>query len=853
VSSCAPETEDSVSLFGEFAGNRRTFDEVFSAAGNLRPVWQRFAEASSHLSGAEFSRRWAQAGRLLRQNSLAYPDPRDPEARRHPWALDALPLALTAEEWKAVSAGLEQRAMLLDMVLQDLYGPQRLLRDGLLPPEVVFRHPGFLLPYHRATVDAGRMLHLYAADLARSPDGQWWVLADRTEAPSGIGFALENRIALSRMLPDVIHQCRVERLAPFFVAMKRHIASLAPQQDEPPRIVLLSQAAGSANYFEDAFMARYLGYTLAEAGDLDVRDDRVYLKTLAGLLPVDVLWRRPNSDHCDPLELSNTSPIGVAGLLQAVRSGNVTIVNGLGSGLVESPVFMAFMPQLATSLLGEPLAMPGVATWWCGDPKSRRHVIKHIERLEIKHAYRRRGFGEAESLHISNMTIAERIALVESDPANYIAREYVNRSSAPVWSDTNNERAYVALRSFAICDDNTYCVMPGGLTRLSATIEPLELTLLDGEGSKDTWVVAEGPVPPVTLLDTPDEPIPLRRGGVELPSRAAEHFFWLGRHTARADALGKLVRATASRLSREEEAVDIPELPVLLRVLASQGQIEPGVVVDDFRLQLPTVEELLAASVFDNDESCALRSIVSRIVILASSVRDLLSLDNWRNIRQMDDLFWRSPGSDGLLDVMEKVDGLIVQLAAFSGNVAEGMTRTHAWRFLDFGRRLEHALQTVMLIRGTLGENTPIDHAAVDHATLEALLEVCDALMTYRSRYASRMQLAPVLDLLVTDDTNPRSVLFHMIQCAGHVEQLPYEVNDADRRAEHTLIQSMLKILRSTDTQELARASAAGDLDQLDWLLETIEETLPKLSDAISHRYFFHSGPTVQLGGIHPA
>ena len=354
-------------------------------------------------------------------------------------------------------------------------------------------------------------------------------MADRTEAPSGSGFALENRIAMSRMMPDVIHHCRVERLAPYFKAVQRHLASLAPQQDTEPRIVILSRAAGNANYFEDAFLARYLGYTLAEAGDLDVRDNQVFIKTLGGLSRVDVLWRRPNSEHCDPLELSGVSPSGVAGLMQAVRSGGVAVANNLGSGLVESPMFMAFMPQVCQALLGEPLKMPGVATFWCGDDKSRRHVLANLDKLVIKPAYRRRGFTRSESQSFAQLSRREIAQQIEKDPNNFVAQEVVIRSTAPVWSEITSERAYVALRTFAVADNGTYQIMPGGLTRLSATLAPCELSLLDGEGSKDTWVLADGPVAKVTLLQTADEPVEIRRGGVDLSSRAAEHFFWLGR------------------------------------------------------------------------------------------------------------------------------------------------------------------------------------------------------------------------------------------------------------------------------------------------------------------------------------
>lgn len=814
----------------------------------MHPHWQRFAEAAAHLSSDEFSRRWLQAQRLLRQNSLAYPDPTDPHARKHPWALDAFPLAIGADEWRTMAEGLQQRAHVLDLVLRDLFGSQRLLCEGILPPEVLFRHPGFLLPYASLEKQPDRILHLYAADLARSPDGQWWVMGDRTEAPSGAGFALENRIAMSRMMPDVIHHCRIERHAPYFKAVQRHLESLAPQQDDEPRVVLLSRAAGTANYFEDAFLARYLGYTLAEAGDLDVRDNQVFLKTLAGLTRVDVLWRRPNSEHCDPLELSIVSPSGVAGLVQAVRSGGVAIANNLGSGLVESPIFMAFFPQICQHLLGEPLKMPGIATYWCGEEKSRQHVLANLDKLVIKPAYRRRGFTRSESQSFAKLTRREIAMLIEKDPGNFVAQEVVTRSTAPVWSEVTSERAYVALRTFAVANEDSYEIMPGGLTRLSATLAPLELSLLDGEGSKDTWVLADGPVEKVTLLQTADEPVQIRRGGVDLSSRAAEHFFWLGRLSARTESLGKWVRAVASRLSSEEDAESVPELPILIRGLASQGMIEPGVVVEEIREQLPTIERLLPAAVFNNDDVSALRSTVSRMTVLASSVRDLMSLDTWRIIRQMDDNFWSSPKSDGLLDVMEKVNELLVQLAALGGNVADSMTRTHAWRFLDFGRRLEHALQTATLLSSVLDAKS-----SADHALLESLLEICDGLMTYRFRYFSRMQLAPVLDLLLCDDTNPRSVLYQVIQCFNHVNQLPRDIHGPNVRPEQTLVASVSTLLKTTNSQEIAAAYNAGDPKPLKSLLQYIEDTLPKLSDAISHRYFFHSGPVVQLARISPS
>ncbi|HMO85298.1 MAG TPA: circularly permuted type 2 ATP-grasp protein, partial [Lacipirellulaceae bacterium] len=559
-------------------------------------------------------RRWEQAQRRLRQNSLAYPDLGNPTARRHPWELDGFPLVIGAQEWAGVAAALQQRARLLDLVLVDLFGPQRLVRDGLLPPEVLYRHPGFRLPYCRGPIpwsargnepdaaaygDAGpKMLQFYAADLARGSDGRWGVLADRCESASGAGFALENRLALSQMLPDVVRHCRVERLAAYFIAVKEQLARLAPPYEGEPRVVLLSQEAGSINYFEDAFLARYLGYTLAEAGDLAVRRNQVFLKSLAGLSPVHVLLRRPNSEHCDPLEVVDGGSLGVAGLFQAARSGNVALANSPGSGLVESPVFLAFLPALCQALLGEPLQMPNVATWWCGDPAALAEVLPRLDELNVAPAFRRRGQLPAETSRLAELDRDELAALVLRDPGAYVAQERMVRSTAPVLAGDQVSPSYIALRTFAVAQQERYVVMPGGLARVSPTLGPLELSLLDGERSKDCWVLADGPVAQISLLTAPDEEVELRRGGVDLSSRAAENFFWMGRHAVRAESLAKLLRSAARRLAGEEALERIPELPHLLRALAEQGQIEPGYVVDEIRPQLPSIERQLPRSAF---------------------------------------------------------------------------------------------------------------------------------------------------------------------------------------------------------------------------------------------------------------
>ncbi len=833
----------SAALFGDYGGLPGSYDELLDPKGQPRPAWQRFGDATGQLDRDEFGRRWLQAQRLLQQNSLAYPDPRDPHARKHPWELDAFPLVIGADEWASVTGSLKQRALLLEAVLADLWGPQRLLVDRLLPPELLFRHPGFSLALVGSRPpSARRWIDFYGADLARSPDGTWWVMADRTEAPSGAGFALENRLAMSRMLPDVIRQCRVERLAPYFITLQERLAEMVPQPTSNPRVVLLSQSAGSPNFFEDAFLARYLGYTLAEAGDLAVRMNRVYLKTLGGLVPVDVVLRRPDSMQCDPLELATGATSGISGVLQSVRANQVAFANPLGSGLVESAAFMAFMPSLCKHILGEPLLMPGVATWWCGTDEGREMVLKRLDQLIVKPAYRRRANMAVETRRLQKLDKKELAERIKAEPWNFVGQERVNRSTAPTWNNGDVGPAYIALRAFAVADGDNYRVMRGGLARVSTTLDPLELSLLDGERSKDTWVLARGAVAPITLLPAGDDSIELRRTGADLPSRVAENLYWLGRLTERSEALARLLRIVSGRLVSDEDVDRIPELPMLLRLLAEHGQIEPGFVVAEIRPQLPAIEKLLPKVVFDDLQPGALRATVSRVTSLASSVRDRLSLDTWRVLRQMDEEFWPHSETADLTDMQERLGELLLSLAAFTGLVVESMTRTPAWRFLDLGRRIERAAQTTTLLASLLAaDKVPV------HATLEAALEAADSLMTYRSRYLTRLQLAPVIDLLLTDETNPRSIAFGLSACQQYTRQLNDDTPDLVGDVEQVSIDSLLALVKRSDAVELSRGFARGRQEYLREVLAKLERNLPEFSNILSHKYFIHAGPLQRM------
>ncbi|HVS35114.1 MAG TPA: circularly permuted type 2 ATP-grasp protein [Gemmataceae bacterium] len=838
-------------------------DEMRGADGEVRPAWRGFLAALDRLGLPEMTRRWDEARQLIREHGVTYNVYGDPRGVGRPWALDSIPLLLSSADYAGLESGLVQRARLLEAILDDLYGPQRLLLDGLLPPELVFEHPGFLRPCHGARPAGGRRLVLYAANLGRSQEGRFWVLGDRTQAPSGAGYALENRLVLSRVLPDVFRDCQVERLAQFFHTLRETVRAIAPDHRDNPRIVLLTPGPYNETYFEHAFLAQYLGYALVEGGDLTVRGDRVYLKMLGGLQPVDVILRRMDDDYCDPLELRGDSFLGVPGLVQAARAGHVALANSLGSGLVETPALLAFLPALCRRLLGEELRMPSVPTWWCGDAKSRDHVLANLRRFVVKPTLPPSGaavasggglewggepvFGE----RLSREELQELADRIRARPRDFVGQELLALSTTPVLADGRLQPRRFLFRSFLTATKDSFAAMPGGLTRTAAAGDPLVVSMQQGGGSKDAWVLSDGPVSHFSLLPSSARPVELSRAGGDLPSRTADNLFWLGRYVERAEGCVRLLRGILVRLTEKAGLAEALELPALLRALTHQGATYPGFVGEgaDARLAFPEPE--LRSLIFDPARTGALHGTLTAVRRIARMVRDRISPDTWRTLNRLkiDGAAGAgsvgSPGQTGTLsDVLDLLEQLLVALTAFSGLATESTTRGQGWRFLELGRRLERSVHTISLIRSTLttagGNEGPL---------LEAVLEVADSSMTYRRRYLGSLQTAPVLDLLVADETNPRSLAFQLIALAGHVMNLPRDAGSARDSPEHRLVASALGDVRLADLDALALPNEDGDRDRLDDLLGRLAGHFPALSDVLSHHYLTHVQAARQLSG----
>jgi len=830
-------------------------DEMLAPDGRLRAHWRGFVAGLEKMSPEGLESRLRKADRLLRENGLTYSITTAAEGAERPWELDFVPMVLPAAEWNHLETGLIQRARLLNAILADLYGPRQLLRDNHLPAALIFANPHFLRPCHGIEPRDGIYLHLYAADLGRAPDGRWWVLADRTQAPLGTGYALENRIVLSRSLRNLFKLNHIHRLAAFFQAM--HNGLMARTGRDDPRIVLLTPGASADGYFDHAFLARYLGYTLAGSADLTVRSNRVFLKTVEGLKPVDLIVRGIDAEHCDPIELQSASGLGVSGLFEAVRAGTVTVANALGSGLVETRAFMAFLPKLCRVLLNEDLILPNTATWWCGQSGARSHVLNNLDSLALDLAFERRPLLTKTSRPVlgSELTAHEMRAIKDGVSANghaYVAQEMVSLSTTPVWLNGALQPRPLSVRVFLAAAEDGYTVMPGGLTRVAATSDPRAVVLRRGKGSKDTWVLSEDVVPAFSLLRTSSNVLQPRRTSKDIPSHSADNLFWLGRYAERAEDTMRVLRSVLRRLTEEIDlSNDLAALEGVVRVLLKKTGIAGPTAQE--RRQGPTValERLIHALLYGPDHPYAMQDTAGNLFRTAALARDWLSAEAWRTINGFHMNAKRLP-STAALDVgeaLERMDDGLQMLAAFSGMEMENMTRDHGWRFLDMGRRLERARHLSRLMKSLLVAGDP-----EEDGSLVLLLELADSIMTYRWRYLATPMLAPVIDLLLTDESNPRLIAFQINVMERHVNDLPRDLLPPARSAEQRIILSLSTNIRLAEIPALCERDGRGRRAELAALLGQVEDGLPEFSEAITRSYFSHaeSRPPADLAGGGP-
>ncbi|MNJ15116.1 hypothetical protein D3C77_93570 [compost metagenome] len=814
-------------LFDAYPLNPGAYHEMLEADGKVRRHWQPLCDYLQRSGAAQLAQRQASLTRQLQENGVTYNIYADPKGADRPWELDLLPNLVPADEWQQLAEGVAQRARLLNAVLADIYGPQQLIGEGLLPAELVYGHNNFLWPCQGIRPPDGTFLHVYAVDLARAPDGRWWVTADRTQAPSGAGYALENRVIVSRALPELYRDLKVQHLAGFFRTLQHTLIRLAPRDNEAPLVVLLTPGRFNESYFEHLYLARQLGYPLVEGGDLTVRDATVYLKTLSGLRRVHAIMRRLDDDFCDPLELRTDSALGVPGLLDAVRQGRVLVANALGSGVLESPGLLGFLPAINQRLFGQDLSLPSIATWWCGEQPVMARALEQLPQLLVKPAFPSQSFSPVFG---RDLDAAQRQALAEriqARPYAYVAQELAQLSQAPVWQPEQGQlqsRA-VGMRVYAVASQDGYRILPGGLTRVAAQADAEVVSMQRGGASKDTWVLGEAaPVGDQWRASRNLGVADLIRQDPYLPSRVVENLFWFGRYCERCDTSARLLRIILTRYLDGDD-------PLALHAAVN--------LADELSL-LPeegTLPERLRAALADDDWAFSLQANLQRLQWAASQVRGKLSRENWlalvelqREARSLD---------DEAADFGERVDflnRLVMSLAALSGFALDDMTRDDGWRFLMIGRRIER-LQSLCsslaaFLRGP---------AVFDQAGLEWLLELGNSSITYRSRYLAVAQLIPVLDLLLLDEQNPHAVLFQLKLLVRAYERLGQEFSSARDPALALLAEQLRHFdLRSLEDSLFGSPSVHAVLAGLADLLQSIARACGEISERLALRHFAH-------------
>ena len=816
------------------------YDEAFDPDGKPRDHWAAFMAQYQLLSGAGLQDRLNRARQLTADAGLSLGYHSGSRDQPH-WLFDVMPLIITGPEWRQLEAAIQQRARVLDHLLADLYGPQETLRRGLFPPYLVYGNPNYLRPLRHVDepVKQRRQLSVYAVDLVRRPDGQWTIVADRTQVPTGAGYALANRRVLARAMPEVFTNQAVRSCREFFEHWRQALHSLPGEAAGPnPRVALLTPGPFAPGYFEHVYLAREMNVTLVEGPDLTVRDDQLLLKELGGLQRIDVLLRRLDGDYADPLELRPDSLLGVTGLAQMQRTGQVAMANTLGSGAIETPALFPFLPRLCQELLGETQQAISAETWWCGQPAILRKVIDRFDDYIILPSF----YGEGYPVDPAALSPSGRAALIDDmrkAPERYVAQERLVPSVAPMIAGKSIQSSPVVLRLFAIAEGDGYRVMPGGFARLPVSGSPFSGILADGSITKDVWVLDDAAEPTVQYpLPITVKNLDLVRSTGGLQSRVADNLFWLGRHMARIDVSMRMLRAVYARLlNAKEGSAEWDEIHDLSRLFWAHGLVPwDKPITPDGKGTIP--EFLLQATSSDGP----LQSDFAQAYRLMMGLRDRCSADMWDVLSEFTGpLADRLDHATGDLDLsLDVFDEVLQRGMAFGGMVAEGMVRGAGWSFLQFGRRLEYACYGLRTVQACFGGGM-----SPDRMHMRLALELGDAMITYRNRYLSVLQPRPVLDLLLNDDTNPRAVRFHVEAMERHTETFPYRRNispASDLQGLKDSLSAMVDLFRAE------QHPGADESLQLDSMIFELEQQLMNISDDISKAFFMHSEGERVLG-----
>nr|WP_315159210.1 circularly permuted type 2 ATP-grasp protein [uncultured Flavobacterium sp.] len=840
----------SLGLLHSYKEKINSYDEVLDRNGEIKPYWKGLFDTLESIGIEELELRNQEIVKKLKENGVTYNVYDSNKESNRAWKLDPIPFLIHESEWASIEKGLKQRAHLLDLILKDLYGDQSLVKNAIIPAELVFDNSGFLLPCFDIKQKSDKQLLNYAVDLARGPDGKMWLLDNRTQAPSGAGYALENRIVMSKVIPELNKKTYRKRLSPYFNQWQQTVDSLGNNTNENPNVVFLTPGPGNETYFEHVYLSSYLGYTLVQGNDLLVRDGFVWLKSIDQLERVDIIIKRLDDVWCDPLELRRDSLLGIPGLLQVIRLGNISVVNPPGTSILENYGLMAFMQNACKFLLKEPLLLNSIATWWCGQTKELDFVLANLPKLIIKKTNRKQGFRSIYARLLNKEQLEDLKNLIIKNPAAYVAQEEVSLSTAPAFINGTIEPRYAAIRAFLIADGDDYNVMQGGLTRSSAVKDKFEISNQLGGISKDTWIITD--VPTEYQEKSVERKNTNNQLNNSLTSRNAENLFWLGRLSERTMALRSFLKIILNRLNENviKHGNEQPEfLVVLLKSLTHLTQTYPGFVGKEAKdgevfdneaiFENPITELLLLIN--DSKKTGSVVYNMQSLLNTINQVSEKWNHDTRRIINLLEDslLTLKNTNTNNINHVNHALDKLHIRLFSFYGNIYETLPRDNGFYLMEAGKNVERILSLISVFRSTFNYKKVEEEEAL---LMEAILENHHLLAQYRNIYKSHLSLKAVINMIFLEKNLTYTLSFLLNTLTHYLSKLP-KTNEPNRLsiAEKSALEAST-IVKLIDADSLIQVDEMTQFrPKLDETLSNVFELICNVSNNLSSLYFNHS------------
>ncbi|GAB4021450.1 circularly permuted type 2 ATP-grasp protein [Spirosoma koreense] len=825
-----------------YTNQLHSYDEVLAPDGSIKPHWEKLFLSLERIGHDELRNRSQEIKNKIQENGVTYNIYQHPGGLNSPWKLDLIPFLIEQNEWQTIAKGLQQRAVLLDLIFRDIYGHRNLIKDRILPAELVYTNSGFFRACQDIKLPTQNQLILYAVDMARGPDGRMWVVDNRTQAPSGSGYALENRAILTKVMPELARDMYVGRLSPFFTQAQQSIFKVFRDKADYVNVVYLTPGPNNETYFEQAYLASYLGYTLVQGDDLIVKNGFVWIKAIDGLQRVDIIIRRIDDEWCDPLELRIDSKLGVPGLLQVIRNGNVMVINPPGSSVLENSAFNAFLPSLCRYFLQEELILPSVATWWCGQPTELQSTLDRLGSLIIKKANRKQVFRSVYGKELSKAQLQQLRLQILQNPADYVAQQEVSFSTTPAYVDGRIEPRYAAIRAFLTATPNGYQVMEGGLTRSSTLKDRFTFSNQYGNISKDTWIVSDEAEIIRERIKLPGtyhhQPQP------SLPSRSAENLYWAARYSERSITATTFLMITLNALSFQRNfgiQTKTQHIEILLKTVSALIQIEPYFSdenKDAFVNPYPILSASIATAARTGTVTASVQAFLKAMIV----VRERWNNVTWRTIdvightaRKLQQI---GPNHNPN-DIQNTLNHLQTNLFTFYGIVSETVPRNEGYYLFETGKFIERILSKIIVLRSIFSVKT---ESVIENELMEIILMNHFALSHYRSAYKTNFEREHVLDMVLLDKQVPASLTSLLDSLDHSISQLPQSSGRLSKSRKAILEAStQIKLIDITEIATVGIDSQA--YENLDFILSNVYTLMLSVSDSITSQYFNHTAP----------